>query len=277
MTSSGKSTQLSLKFIILMVVLTFCGVAGIVYALQTSMIFFPGKLRADFRFDLSQGGEEIFLRTTDEESINALYFPRTRKEVILYFHGNAGDLSGWQYIAQDFTSLDYSFLIIDYRGYGKSTGVITEKGLYEDGEAAYQFLVNQKGYAPHEIIIYGRSIGTGVAVETAARHKPKGVILESPFTSLKKLARQKVPFLLPGLLLKYHFDNLGKINSIKSPILFIHGSDDSLIPASHTDQLFEKFSGRKKKIIIEGADHNDLNSFSTYHQAISTSIPEIFH
>lgn len=249
---------------------------AIVYALQTSMIFYPGKLGKDFRFDLGKAGEEIFFKTTDDENINALFFPGIKKEVILYFHGNAGDLSGWQHIAKDFTRLGYNFFILDYRGYGKSSGTITEKGLYADGEAAYQFLVNEKGYAPEDILIYGRSIGTGIAVELAARHETKGIILESPFTSLKKLAGQKVPFLLPGLLLKYHFDNLGKINSVKSPVLFIHGAKDSLIPVSHTDQLFEKFSGRKKKIIIQGGDHNDLNSFSSYHQALSTDLPTLF-
>jgi fermentation-respiration switch protein FrsA (DUF1100 family) len=250
----------------------FLLMGGLLHTFQTSMIFYPGKLRKDFRFSLVEGAEEVFLNTTDGETINALFYPGTSSEVILYFHGNAGDLSGWQHISQDFTRLGYSILIIDYRGYGKSSGTITEQGLYKDGEAAYQFLVNEKGYAPEDIIIYGRSIGTGIAVELAARHETKGIILESPFTSLKKLANQKVPFLLPSLFLKYSFDNIGKINSLNSPVLFIHGAKDSLIPVSHTEKLFTAFHGEKEKIIIPGGGHNDLNTFSEYHEALLNAV-----
>src|SRR5688500_11766163 len=98
---------------------------------QSKLIFFPGKLAADYRF-AAPTAEEIFISTIDGETINALFFPRNNAAVILYLHGNAGDLSSWQYVADDFTSHGYSFLIIDYRGYGKSTGKITEKGLYND-------------------------------------------------------------------------------------------------------------------------------------------------
>jgi uncharacterized protein len=254
--------------LIAIISITFLAIVIFANTMQTYMIFFPGKLSKDFRFDLNQGAEELFLQSNDGESINALYYPGSKKEVLLYFHGNAGDLSGWQHTSEDFTHLGYNFLIIDYRGYGKSSGTITEKGLYDDGETAWRYLVTEKGFAPEDIIIYGRSIGTGIATELAARHACKGLILESPFTSLKKLARQKVPFLFPSLFLKYHFDNLGKINSVKCPVLFIHGDLDSLIPVSHSDRLFDQFSGKKKKVIIEGGEHNNLSNFQTYHDAL---------
>lgn len=245
--------------------------------LQTNLIFYPGKLPKDYRFDLRDNSEELFLNATDGEEINALFYPGSKKEVILYFHGNAGDLSNWQYISEDFTNLGYNFLIIDYRGYGKSSGIITEKGLYADAEAAYQFLVHEKGFHPDEVIIYGRSIGTGVAVELASRHIVKGLILEAPYTSLKKLANEKMPFLLPSLFLRFHFDNIGKINSVKSPVLFIHGAKDTLIPPSHTDKLHEHFGGKKKKVIIQNGSHNDLNDFTEYHEVLIKLAPELFH
>jgi fermentation-respiration switch protein FrsA (DUF1100 family) len=245
------------------------------FAFQRNLIFFPGKLSKDFIF--KKPAEEIFLHTSDGERINALFYQNKKKEVILYFHGNAGDLSNWQYIAEDFTNIGYNFLIIDYRGYGKSSGTITEKGLYEDAETAFQFLLNEKGFRTDEIIIYGRSIGTGVAVELASRHAVRGLILEAPYTSLKKLANEKMPFLLPSLFLRFHFDNIGKINAVKSPVLFIHGARDTLIPPSHTNKLCEHFNGRQKKVIIQNGSHNDLSDFTEYHETLITVIPELFH
>jgi fermentation-respiration switch protein FrsA (DUF1100 family) len=244
------------------------------FAFQRNLIFFPGKLSKDFIFN--KPAEEVFIQTSDGERINALFYKNDKREVMLYFHGNAGDLSNWQDVAHDFTSIGYNFLIIDYRGYGKSSGTITEKGLYADGEAAYQFLIDEKGFHQDEVIIYGRSIGTGVAVDIASRHAVKGLILEAPYTSLKKLANEKMPYLLPSLFLRFHFDNIGKINSVNSPVLFIHGKNDTLIPPSHTDKLYNSFSGRKKKVIVQEAAHNDLNDFAEYHEALVKAIPILF-
>jgi len=262
--------------IIFTIVIIYFAMIMIGRALQAKLIFYPGKLARDYRFNLGQNGEEVFLKTKDGEEINALFYSGDKEDVILYFHGNAGDLSGWQLVADDFTNVGYNILLIDYRGYGKSTGTITEDGFYEDAETAYQFLIKNKGFQPEHIIIYGRSIGTGVAVELASKHKTKGLILESPYISLTKLASQKMPLLLPSLFLKYRFDNMGKINSVKSPVLFVHGENDTLIPVSHTHKLYEHFSGKKKKIIIEEGTHNDLSEFPEYHEMLSNVAPVFF-
>lgn len=256
--------------------ITYFAVIIVGCSLQTKLIFYPDKLSKDFKFELKKNQEVVFFKTKDGENVNALFYPGNKHDVILYFHGNAGDLSSWQFIAEDFNTIGYNFFIIDYRGYGKSSGTITEKGLYEDAEAAYQFLINEKGFPPNNIIIYGRSIGSGIAVELASRHETKGLILEAPYISLKKLVNQKVPFLFPSLFLNYHFDNIGKINSIKSPILFLHGTKDALIPLSHTNKLYEDFTGKKKKIVIQGGTHNDLNGFSEYHEALLSTVPDLF-
>lgn len=247
----------------------------LLYVRQTSLIFYPGKLDLNFKFKSDYFGEEIFISTDDGERINALFYPGTRDEVILYFHGNAGDLSGWQFVAGDFIQYDYNILIIDYRGYGKSSGTISEKGFYRDAEAAYRFLIDKKGFLPQHIIIYGRSIGSGAAVEVASRNDCRGLVLESPYTSLKKLANQKLPFLFPSLYLKFEFNSFSKINNIRAPIIFIHGDRDTIIPVSHTQQLFEKFQGKKKKVEVKNGAHNDLNSFDAYHTCIAT-LPDFF-
>ncbi|WP_155212492.1 alpha/beta fold hydrolase [Fulvivirga aurantia] len=246
------------------------------YSLQTNLIFYPEKISDDYAYDLRLNGEEHFIKTQDGETINALYFEGDKSETILYFHGNAGSLKDWQYISQDFTSLGYNFLIIDYRGYGKSTGSISEKGLYEDAEATLKFLQDNKSINKEQVIIYGRSIGSGVATELASKHKTKGLILESPFSSLKKLANQKMPIFLPSLILKYHFDNLSKINKVSGPILIVHGSKDSLIPVSHAQTLHKHYTGKQKLLIIPGADHNDLNAFPEYHRALAETLTHFF-
>ena len=235
---------------------------------QEKLIFHPEKLSKDFRFNLKEHEKEIFLATEDDEQINALFFPGNRDEVILYFHGNAGSLAGWQQVADDFTAYGYSVLIIDYRGYGKSSGEITENGLYLDAEAAFRFLTETENFLPDNIIIYGRSIGSGIATELASRYETRGLVLESPFSSLKKLANQKMPFLFPSLFLQFHFDNINKLNSINCPILLIHGSNDSLIPVSHAQNLHQAYSGKKKLVIIPQGTHNDLSSFETYHETL---------
>jgi fermentation-respiration switch protein FrsA (DUF1100 family) len=262
-----------LKAIAGFVILIYFIVVGMLYALQTRLIFYPTKLPADFKF--KEGASEVNLQTSDQETIHALFFKGSTEDVILYFHGNAGNLSGWQFVAEDFTSLGYNFMIIDYRGYGKSSGKISEDGLYKDAESAFNFLI-QKGFAPKNIIIYGRSVGSGIAVELATRQHCKGLVLEAPFSSLKRLANEKLPFFFPSLYLKYSFDNLGKINKVKNPVLFIHGQADTLIPPAHTVNLFEEFKGKKKKVIIPNAEHNDVNTFSEYEQLITIEFREFF-
>jgi fermentation-respiration switch protein FrsA (DUF1100 family) len=264
-----------LKIFAVFFVIVYCGVMVILYTLQTKLIFFPGKLLPEFTFKLGNNGQEVFLNTIDGERINALFFRGSRPDVVLYFHGNAGDLSGWQFVAEDFTSPGYNFLIVDYRGYGKSSGMISEKGLYLDGEAAFNYLV-ENGFTPANILVYGRSIGSGVAVDLASKQPCKGLILEAPHTSLTKLADEKFPFFFPSLYLKYKFDNIRKINKVKCPVIFIHGADDSLIPASHTEKLFKKFTGRKKKIIIPQGSHNDLHAFPEYDQLLKEVLPSFF-
>lgn len=266
----------TLKTLALVIVVLYLVVVVILYVLQTRLIFYPGRLSPSFRFNGSGFGEEIVLETADGERISALYFPGTRAEVILYFHGNAGDLSGWQFVAEDFTVSGYGVLIIDYRGYGKSSGTITERGLYHDADAAYDFLIHNKQVRPDNIIVYGRSIGTGVAVELASKRPIRGLVLEAPYTSFAALANEKLPFFFPSLYLRYRFDNLRKINEVKSPVIFIHGTEDTLIPPVHSEKLFSTFKGKKEMIVINGGSHNDLNDYPAYREFVSETLSHFF-
>lgn len=248
------------------------------FLLQEKLIFYPEELPEDYQYHLQKEDEEVFLTTSDNETINGIFYPAEGKKVILYFHGNAGSLAGWQQVSVDFTSTGFNFFIIDYRGYGKSSGKITEKGLYKDGEAALNYLLQEKGFDKGDnIIIYGRSIGSGVATELAKNHTVGGLVLESAFTSLKKVANEKMPFLLPSLLLEFKFDNLSKINKVNCPVFFLHGGADDLIAPSHTEKLFEAFEGKKEKVVIPQAGHNNVDQFEVYHTTLKETLPEFFH
>jgi uncharacterized protein len=264
------------KVLACIIIIIYFAVIIALYAFQTRFIFHPGKLTRDFKFKLGDDDEEIFLATSDGEDINALFYQGTRDEVILYFHGNAGDLSGWHFVAEDFVGQGYSIFIVDYRGYGKSSGKISEAGFYKDAEAAFNFLTTTKTYTPQDIIIYGRSIGSGVAVELASKHKTKGLVLESPYTSLSSLANEKLPLMFPSLYLKYTFNNFKKIEAVESPVILIHGTLDTLIPPDHSKKLLTKIKTKSKIILVEGGAHNDLNSFASYQNFIEKDLNDFF-
>ena len=166
----------ALKILAYSIIALYFIVAFLLYLFQQKLIFYPSTMAKKFNLNLDAHQHEVFLETHDRETIHGLYCEGTRPEVILYFHGNAGDLSGWKFVTEDFTALGYSALIIDYRGYGKSTGKISEDGMYADGEAAYEYLTQDLHVAASNILVYGRSIGTGVAVEMATRHPVGGLI-----------------------------------------------------------------------------------------------------
>lgn len=264
-----------LKIAAWIVVIIFLVLIILLFVLQTRLLFHPGRLSGDYKFKLPSGAEEVFLKTSDGETLNGLLFTETAPEVILYFHGNAGDLSGWQYVAEDFKHLGFNFFIFDYRGYGKSTGEISEKGIYLDAEACYRYLIH-RGFDPENIIIYGRSIGAGAAVHLASSQKCRGLVLESAFSSLPALANEKMPLLFPSLYLRYRFDNIKKIRSVSCPVILLHGSDDTLVPPSHSQKLFDAFPGKKEIIIVDKGAHNDLHAFERYEKFLRDELRVFF-
>ena len=262
-----------MQFIFVLFVL-YAAVLFIGCGFQRKFIFFPGKLERDYAFDLKDSCTELFLPTPDGAEINALFYRTPSDKAILYLHGNAGDLSSWQqvhHVIQQATG--YNFLIIDYRGYGKSKGRISEDGLYIDAQTAYDYLLKQ-GFKKENIVIYGRSIGTGVATHLAANNPSKALVLETPFYNFAKLAHKKMPYLLPRLILVYRFRNNKKINEVKAPLLIIHGTNDKTIPLAHGQKLFDEFKGEKKMVIVRDGQHNNLSGFPEYQKALEDFFAE---
>ncbi len=250
-------------------------IMNILSSLQTNYIFYPEKLSQNYQFaNFDKICTEVMIKTPDGETINGLFFDKGSEHTILYFHGNAGSLSSWQYVYRDLEFLGFNLLIIDYRGYGKSSGQISETGLYTDAQASFDYLLG-KGFKKEKIIIYGRSIGTGVAVELAQKQEKVGaLILETPYTSFGNLANYYMPYLVPSLWLSYEFDNMKKINDVKCPLLVLHGTFDEVIPFHQGETLFKHFQGSKKMVRIDAGNHNNLSLSSDFKKGLSDFFEE---
>lgn len=170
---------------------------------QRNLIFHPEKLPPNYQYQFNSTFEELTFNPEHNIKINALWFKKEKpKGVILFFHGNAGSLSSWGHIGDMLSVYHYDVLIFDYRGYGKSTGEVTEENIFSDSEFIYKELL--RNYGENRIILYGRSIGTGPASFLASKFKPKALILETPFYNFTELAQNYLP-LVPGLLLQFKF------------------------------------------------------------------------
>ncbi|MBN1380644.1 MAG: alpha/beta fold hydrolase [Deltaproteobacteria bacterium] len=237
---------------------------------QEGMIFFPEVLPPEYRFDFPVPFEEINLKVKGA-TINALYFKIDNpKGAVLYFHGNAGSLSSWGYAALDFTSRSYNVFIVDYRGYGKSTGrIMNESMLHDDAAAAYEYVKNL--YPEEQIILYGRSIGTGIACYLATQNKPHMLILESPYYSLKDIANRFIPFMPAALIdkiFKYPLRTDLWIPHVQCPIYIFHGMEDEIIPFNSSRRLVPLIKSEHELIAIPGGGHNDLINYPLYHEGL---------
>ena len=248
-----------------------CLLTLIVGCSQENLVFFPEILPPEYKYAFSVPFEEANVPVEGAILNTVLFKAAKAKGVILYFHGNAGSLRTWGDVARDFTSQGYDILIPDYRGFGKSTGSISnEKQMLADGLAVYGYL--KKSYPENMIIVYGRSIGTGVATFVARSGKPGMLILESPFFSLTDLASYHYPFLPEGIIsifLKYPFRTDLWLPEVASPVYLIHGTKDDIIPFDASARLESLIKSPHKLIRIEGGGHNNLSDYGTYDRELA--------
>jgi fermentation-respiration switch protein FrsA (DUF1100 family) len=206
--------------------------------------------------------EEVALAASDGVRLHGWFLPAARGPlagqglVLLYCHGNAGNISDRVSQAALFHRLGLSVLLFDYRGYGKSAGSPSEEGTYRDGEAAYRFLAEAKGFPPDKIVIYGESLGNGIALETALRHAPKALILDSAFTSIADMGREIFPWLPVRLMVTMRYDNLAKIPRVHCPVLVMHGRQDRVVPFRMGRALFAAAPQPKEFLELKGG-HDD--------------------
>nr|WP_298926743.1 alpha/beta fold hydrolase [uncultured Allomuricauda sp.] len=242
------------------------------YLLQEKLIFLPTQLPVDYEYSFTSEFEEVFLDTPDGARLNALHFKiENPKGLLLYFHGNAGDLSRWGEIASSFVDLQYDVLVMDYRSYGKSTGKLSENALYADAQLFYEYAL--KTYSDEDIIVYGRSLGASIATHLASNHTPSKLILETPFYSLLDVAQDRFPILPIKQVLKYKMTSFKYIQKVKAPIRIFHGTTDNVVSYESGKRLFDAIPHADKKMYtIKNGNHNNLNEFEDYRDGIKLEL-----
>ena len=236
----------------------------VVYLIQERFIFKPEKLKPDFVYKYDIPFKELFIDITPGVTINGLHFyAKEPLGLILYFHGNTRSIKGWAKYAKDFYRYHYDVVLVDYRGFGKSTGRKSEKEMLNDVQVVYDTLAVQ--YHEHHIIVYGRSLGSGFATKLASDNSPRYLILDSPYYNFAKAVQRFIPILPMRFVLRYQLQTDKWIRKVNCHTYIIHGSKDWLIPISQSEKL-QQLNPRKITLItIEGGGHNNLPSFPEYH------------
>ena len=242
--------------------LVYLGLAAIIFFRQSSLVFLPEMDRgyAANPSDIGLEYTSLKLRTVDDETLDGWHVPvaagREKPGLVLFFHGNAGNIGHRLDYLRMFHDLGLATLIIDYRGYGRSSGTPSEEGSYLDAEAAWQHATKALGLAPDRIVIFGESLGGAVAAKLAEGHRPGALILASTFTSVPDLGAELYPWLPVRLLARIHYDTLNRLPRIACPLLVVHSRNDDVIPFAHGRRLFEAAGTTKQFLEIDGG-HNE--------------------
>ncbi len=218
--------------------------------------------------------EPVTLKTADKLALWAWYLPAAQPHcVLLYGHGNAGDIRDWVQAMPPFLEMGCSVLLFDYRGYGQSEGRPSEEGLYLDGEAAWAW-VRQRAQADGlPAVILGKSLGTAVAIHAAIQSPPAALILDSAFASMREIAMTVTPW-LPDAMFPELYESEKRITAVTCPTLFLHGQADTLVPLAHGRRLYDALNAPKTMHVIPGAGHNDLSGYPEYLEAIQAFLAE---
>ncbi len=234
---------------------------GLLYALlcylASRSVYFPSRYPEGFwEMQGRLGAQDVWLDTRDRQRIHGWWLarPGTRR-VTLFLHGNAGNITHRFPSMSAIADAGSSILMIDYRGYGRSSGSPTERGLYADADAAYDYLIAH-GHKPEDIVLHGESLGTAVAVDLAVRRPCAGVILEAPFPSARAVAATVLPVVGPMLI--WGFDTVRKLDRVHVPVLVIQGDRDEVIPPPLGQAVYDAVRGKKWFMRVPGAGHNDI-------------------
>jgi uncharacterized protein len=255
----------------------YVGICGYMYFAQESFLFRPTLQAAGTPWDLSleDGGlgmersvEEVNFPSEQGGMVNALHFKLdSAKGAILYLHGNGGNAGICSRNRNLFLGSGWAFFVPDYRGYGKSTGELSQAGLDADVEAAWVEL--RKSYPANRIIVYGQSMGSGYAVRLAARHTPRHLVLEAPYTSLTDVAGSQYPWLPVSLLLNYPSEAEGYISEVQCPITIYHGDEDDVIPYSQGVAM-SKAAIKANLITLKGQGHKGVQQHPRFMEHLSS-------
>jgi fermentation-respiration switch protein FrsA (DUF1100 family) len=247
-----------LTYVLLIPFLVYTAALALAWLLQERLIYFPGPPPASDPGAVGLEFRDLTLETQDGERIHAWYVPGDdpARGAVLVCHGNAGNIAGRIVHAQAFRSMGLGVLLFDYRGYGNSTGVPNEEGTYADAEAAWSWLTTEGGVEPANVVLYGESLGCGVAIELARRRGARALISESGFTSLPDVAARAYPILPVRQLSRNLYANAEKLAELRVPVMVIHSPHDEIVPFEHGLALYS-VARDPKEMLETGGGHND--------------------
>ena len=261
--------------------LIFAGLVAFVMIFEDRFIYFPSKYPEGVwdvrrlsagRAAVSPKIEDVWFQSSDGVRLHGWYCtpqqneggaaaapPVSTRPTLLWFHGNAGNITHRYPVIEGLMGQHVAVFIIDYRGYGRSEGSPSEEGLYRDARAAWDYLLSERGIPPGRIILFGDSLGGAVAIDLAAKVDAAGLVVQSSFTSIKDMAAQVMPF-LPGFIVRTKMDSINKIRSVRCPKLFIHSPADEMVPYRLGRRLYDEAPAPKQFYEVAGASHNETDA-----------------
>lgn len=260
--------------IITIIVITTLVIGILIYFFQHRFFFQPEKLPPDFKFAYEHlKAEEKFIQPEKGANISYLHFQvEEPKGVVIYLKGNTKSIKGWGKFAIDFTRLGYEVIMMDYRGFGKSTGKRTVEAMKKDSQLIYD--VAKKEFSEDQIVVYGRSLGSGFAARLASKNSPRLLILTSPLYSLLRIIHRYLPFMPAKPFLRYNIPTFQYLKNVRCPIKIIHGTDDRLVPIKTAIDLSEINPELTRLYVILGAGHINIHQFEEYHRVMEEIFEE---
>lgn len=267
-------------FLAAAVAVSYLGACGYMQSTQLEKVFEPSPVLQTTPDRMGMAFEELRIPVAGGGELYAWWIPSGKADAptVMYLHGNFGNIGHNLDHTKRLHDMGYNVLVPDYRGYGKSSnGQPTEARVYEDAEAAWQYLLRERGVPPQRAFIYGHSLGGAIAIDLAVRHpEAAGLIAESTFTSMQAMGELKYDYLPVGLLLNQRFEALQKISGLKLPVLLIHGTWDERVPVAMAKQLYDAAPQPKKLLLIEGGEHSNsgMIGWVEYRDAVSAFVKQ---
>jgi pimeloyl-ACP methyl ester carboxylesterase len=252
-------------------ILVYCLIGIVIYYSQDRILFHPQPLAADYHYNFSYPFKEVNIPFTQKATINVIEFTPPQphpKGVVLYFHGNKKNISWYAKAAPEFTGRGYEVWMIDYPGFGKSTGAFTEQQLYD--WALVFYTLARAHYSKDSIIIYGRSMGTGIAAQLATKRDCKTLILEAPYYSIPSIFSSWLPVYPVNSMIHFKLPTWQYLQEVTNPVVIFHGSDDITIPYRNAKQLKPYLKPADEFVTIKDGHHNDLPGFAAYKQKLDS-------
>jgi fermentation-respiration switch protein FrsA (DUF1100 family) len=258
-----------LKLAIAASVVAYVAVAGAMWAIQDQLLYFPDSRRPD---PVRAGVPEmqvVSLQTADGLALNAWYRPaQDGAPTVVVMHGNGDNIAAWGRLARPLLDAGMGLLLFDYRGYGGNAGMPSEAGFLMDGEAALAFLAGQ-GVPASRVALYGESLGSGIAMQIAARHRVGAVVLHAPYTSVAAVASYRFPLLPVDLLIRDRYDSMAVVERVEAPVLLMHGERDVVIPVDFGRKLFAAIRAPKEAVWVPDGEHHNLIDFGVSAKVVA--------